>query len=106
MSLFNRIISLFKDPEKLFYEGQEITPKSPCEWVNLSTNAIRPGPKFGEIVKCVNYVHVRDGKWFIQVTGYSENYAEEWFAPVISDDKLEEMLNDIDELIIKTHGTF
>lgn len=88
-------------PDKLFYPGQEITTKTKINWANLDTNELLPGPKFGEIVRCLSYNHCKKGVWFIKVTKYEGNFDENCFAPVISDDQLEEMLNEIDELAIK-----
>lgn len=103
MSWFEKILGL--EPDKLFYPGQEITPISKMEWVSADDNeTIRHGPKFGEIVKCVEYVHYRKGEWYIQISGYYHNYAEGWFAPVITDKQLEEMLQEVEITI--THGTF
>lgn len=110
MNWLNRIISRFKDkdpvPDKLFYPGQEITPKAQCEWISVDTQELRSGPKFGEVVQVVKYIHFRKGHWFINVTGYDQNYSEDWFAPVITDKQLEKMLKEVDTITTVTHGTF
>jgi len=75
-------------------------------WSEIGTGVKYPGPKFGDVVKCKKYEILKEGKWYILIVGFNGYFREDHFAPVISDDQLEEMLNDIDELIIKTHGTW
>lgn len=104
MNWLNRIISLFKEPDKLFYPGQEVTMVTDGTWSEVGTGVKFPGPKFGDIVKVKRYEKIVKSKWYISLIGFSSLFQENAFAPVISDDKLEEMLNDIDELIIKDHG--
>lgn len=89
-------------PPKLFYEGQEITPNHDHrQWVTTEERHPSKGPKNGEIVKCVEYIEVFKNTWYIKISGYLGRFKENDFSPVISDDQLEEMLNGIDELIIK-----
>lgn len=87
------------EPDKLFYIGQEITPKTKTEWVFSQTKQKAAGPKFGEIVRCLKYDNFTDGNWFIKISGYGEyTFREECFAQVISDGELAEMLKGVEEL--------
>lgn len=99
--------NLFKSnlPDKLFFEGQEITPLHKHQWHYLDNVLVTAqGPKFGEIVKCKEYVKAKNNIWYIRISGYEGAFDETDFAPVISDDQLEEMLNEVDELMIREHG--
>lgn len=103
MTWFDRIkAAICPDPPKLFHEGQEITPKQKCEWMDKSDYSLTNGPDFGEIVRCESYHPICiKGQWHIHISGYEGYFEEKWFAPVLGDDQLEEMLNDIPELMIK-----
>lgn len=97
-------ITWFKEPDKLFSEGQEITPKVKPIWWNPDTQCLGVGPAFGEVVTVEYYAHVLRGKWYIKIRGYNHDFFDETcFAPVISDDELEDIMNDIDELVIRKH---
>lgn len=105
MTFLDRIKSLFgNEPDKLFYPGQEITPISSPTWAEQITRKPAAGPKFGEVVRVKGYVELHNNQWYIAITGYKDFYNEKEFAPVISDDQLEEMLNGIDELMIVQKG--
>lgn len=104
MSWLDRLkYSMGIEPSKLFYLGQEITPKQKCHWVKTTDNSSVSGPNFGEIVRVIKYSHYEKGVWYIQITGHDGAFDEQWFAPVISDDELESMLNEIGELTLKRH---
>ena len=90
-------------PEKLFYPSQEITPISSPNWAEHISKKPALGPKFGQIVRVRRYEQLHKGRWYISIGGYTNFYDELEFAPVISDDELEEMLNEVDELVIKHH---
>jgi hypothetical protein len=106
MTWLNRIISRFIEPNKLFYIGQQITPKTDVKWwcIEFQSNVNHLCPKRGEIVEVIEYLKIIEGEWYIRIAGYAhKSFNENCFAPVITDDQLEEMLNDIDELIVKEH---
>ena len=103
MNWLKKILGM--EPDKLFYPGQEVTPLKSPNWIRKDTNEIMPGPKFGEVVKVVKYSHLSDDGWYIEIMNYRYAFKESEFAPVISSNQLEEMLQEVGELTI-AHGTF
>lgn len=92
------------NPDQIFTKGQEISIIANKKWVNQYGQEIA-GPKFNEIVRVRQYDKFHEGNWYIQVSDYPHSYLEKSFAPVISDDKLEEMVNAIDQLTMG-HGHY
>lgn len=103
MNWLKKILGM--EPDKLFYPGQEITPRVNPTWSIKGTHVLQPGPKFGEIVKVIRYARVSEGQWYIQITSYGNYFDESQFAPVITNKQLEEMLQEVGQLTI-AHGTF
>lgn len=84
---------------KLFHPGQAITPIDSEKWDHVPP--CKDGekePAFGKIYHILNYDGCIDGQWFISLVefGADDCYAEDAFAPIISDDRL---FDDLEELI-------
>lgn len=93
---------------KLFYEGQAVTLKKVTStWYaqNTTVNMLKDtkhgyGPKPGEIVHCGEFMF-DDGEWWMRIQEYPGVspvrywYAQEEFAPVVSDSVLSKELEEI-----------
>ena len=99
MTLLNRLQIWLLAPDKMFHEGQEVARINDGKWVNdLGKQFI--GPDFSEVVKVRCYDLYHQGRWYIKLEEYPHSYSEREFAPVMTDDQLEEQVNAIDELIV------
>ena len=95
MNLIEKVKAFFGyRPGKLFDIGQDITPKFQINWVHSNDKTKAVGPRFGQVVKVVRYNNLDRGVWYINITGFTNPYNEDIFAPLITDGELQELLEE------------
>lgn len=101
MSLFD-FFRRPKEPGKLFKKGQEVTRKSPGEWVCHSKGYILSGSiEFGDVVTVDDYFDYRDGSWYLKFKQYHGfAFRESDFEPVMTTPELEDALGSLNKIVM------
>lgn len=103
MNLLETLKTFVFGTDKMFQIGQEVARINDGRWINEDGKQFI-GPAFSEVVRVREYDRFCKGRWYIKLEEYPHSYSEREFAPVMTDDQLEEQVNAIDELIVTKGG--